>query len=85
MERSVGDVDALAAAVFAVEAMALHRSGDAGGARSLLAELPKLIDKKLLVQSGSDLGEGWHDWLVAQLLYREAEALLASKKDAPKK
>jgi hypothetical protein len=78
--KAEGGVDAaLPAAVFAVESMALHRSGDTEGARCLLAELPKLTDEKVLVLNGGDVGNSWHDWLVAQLLYREAEALLGVK------
>jgi hypothetical protein len=77
--------NALAAAAFAVEALALHRSGDAEGARRSLAEAKKLIDEKFLVLYGGGLGEAWHDWLAAQLLYREAEALLENKQEQPKK
>jgi tetratricopeptide (TPR) repeat protein len=84
-QAKAGDVNALAAAVFAVEAMALHHSGHADGARRSLAEARKLIKEKLLVLYGGDLGESWHDWLAAQLLYREAEALLGSKNEEPKK
>ena len=78
------DVNALTAAVFAVEAMALHRSGDAEGARRSLTEAKKLIDERLGVLHGGDSGEGWYDWLAAQLLYREAEGLLGGKKEEPK-
>ena len=38
--------------------------------RRSLAEAKKLIDEKFLVLYGGDLGDGWHDWLAAQLLYR---------------
>jgi WD40 repeat protein/tetratricopeptide (TPR) repeat protein len=83
--KNVGE-KALAAAAFAVEAMALHRSGDAEGARRSLAEAKKLIDEKFLVLNGGGLGDGWHDWLAAQLLCREAETLLGNKKEEePKK
>jgi len=78
-----GNVDTLAAAVNAIEAMALHRSGDAGGTRRCLAEAKKLIDEKLSVLDGGDLGQWWHDRLVAQLLYREAESLIQSEQDRP--
>jgi len=74
------DVNALAAAAITVEAMALHRSGDAEGARRSLTEAKKLIDEKLLLLEAGDWGEWWYDWLVAQLLYREAEGLIAGKK-----
>jgi WD40 repeat protein/tetratricopeptide (TPR) repeat protein/energy-coupling factor transporter ATP-binding protein EcfA2 len=69
----------ISAAAFAVLAMALHRSGDAWGARRSLAEGKKLTDGKVLVFHGS-VGDEWHDWLAAQFLYREAEGLIAGKK-----
>ena len=65
--------------------MALYHSGDAQGARGSLAEAKKLIDEKFRVRFGGDLEGDWDHWLAAQLLYREAEALLASKKEGPKK
>ena len=80
-----GDVDALAVTTISIEAMALERSGDAAGARGLLAEAKKLIDEKLVVLSGGELGEWWHDRLAAQLLYREAKSLLERDKNGPKK
>ena len=73
-------MNALAAAAITVEAMALHRSGDAEGARRSLTEAKKLIDEKLLLLEAGDWGEWWYEWLVAQLLYREAEGLIAGKK-----
>jgi len=65
----------LAAEAFAVEAMALHRSGDAEGARRSLAEAKKLIDERFLALPGGVVGDGWHNWLAAQLLSREAGAM----------
>jgi len=80
-----GNVHALAAAVIAVEAMALHRSGDGSGASRSLAEAKKRIDEKLSVLDGDDLGTWWHDRLAAQVLYRDAEAVLAGNKEPPSK
>ncbi len=71
--------DSLPAAVTALLAMALHRSGDTQGARRLLGELPKLIDEKLLHLSSGELADYWHDWLVARILYREAKSLRAER------
>ncbi len=82
--KAVGGADAAVAEVIAVEAMALYRTGDAHGARRSLAEAKKLIDEKFRVRFGADLEEDWDHWLAAQLLYREAEALLVSKKEEPK-
>ncbi len=80
-----GDVDALAVTSLSIEAMARGRSGNPTGARGLLAEAMKLIDEKLLPQNGADFGEWWHDRLAALILYREAETLLQSEKNGPKK
>jgi hypothetical protein len=85
IKPSERNVDALAAAMNAVEAMALHRSGDATDARHSLAEARKVIDEKLSVLDGDHLGKGWYDRLTAQFLYREALALFESDKNAPKK
>ena len=48
-----------------------------------MAQAKKLIDDNFLVLYGGGLGG--HDWLAAQLLYREAESLLQSEKNGPKK
>ena len=82
--RASGDANALAAAVFAIEAMALHGSGDPSGAHRSLVEATNLIDKSPLLQSGGDFGESWCDWLLAQVLYREAGTLLQSQNDGPR-
>jgi tetratricopeptide (TPR) repeat protein len=78
--KAVEGEDAAIAAVIAVEAMALYHSGDVQGARGSLAEAKKLIDEKFRVRFGGDLEGDWDHWLAAQLLYCEAEALLAGKK-----
>jgi hypothetical protein len=45
----------------------------------------KARSKKSLVLYGGGSGDGWHDWLAAQLLYREAEELVAgNKSEQPK-
>ena len=78
-----GDVNALAATVFAIEGMALHRSGDPSGAHRSLVEANNLIEKGPLFQGGGHFGDSWSDWLVAQVLYREARALLESHQVGP--
>jgi tetratricopeptide (TPR) repeat protein len=65
---------ALTALNLVVEAMALQRSGDEGGAQRTLTEAKALLD---LHVPGIDSDRWWHDWLAANLLYREAVALLA--------
>ena len=71
--KAVGGPSPAIAMVFAVEALALRRSGDADGARRSLADAQKLIDEYFLALGGGDSGELWHDWLAARLLCREAE------------
>ncbi len=80
--KATGGDDPAVAAVIAVEAMALHRAGDAQAARRSLTEAQKLIDEKVPVHFGGDV-DG-HDWLAARRLCREAEALLESKTGEPK-
>jgi hypothetical protein len=75
--QSKGDALALASMDLAIEAMALHRSGDEASARPVLAEVKSNVEVNV---PGID-GSGWtHDWLTAPMLYREAEGLLAGKK-----
>jgi tetratricopeptide (TPR) repeat protein len=71
-----GQPEALTVLNRAIEAMALHRSGDEAGAKRALAEAKPLLDHHV---PGIDFA-WWHDWLAAHMLYREAEALIAAKK-----
>jgi tetratricopeptide (TPR) repeat protein len=61
----------------AVEAMALHRSGDEAGARRALAEAKSIVEAHV---PGIDVTDSPLDWLYAHILYREAEALMAGNK-----
>jgi tetratricopeptide (TPR) repeat protein len=72
-----GDRQALATMDLAIEAMALFRSGDQAGARRTLAEAKS---QALAFVPGIDSSSWSHDWLVAHMLYREAERLIAGKK-----
>ena len=64
-----------------IEAMALHRSGDVAGAKRAMAEAKSNLEVQL-----PGIGGGWtHDWLSANILYREAEGLIARKKSEPPK
>jgi tetratricopeptide (TPR) repeat protein len=66
----------LASMDLAVEAMALHRLGDAAGARRALAEAKSNVELYVL---GMEVGLPY-DWLIAHILYREAEGLIAGNK-----
>ncbi len=61
----------------ALEAMALHRSGDEAGAKRVLAETKSNVEVHV---PGIDGGDWSYDWLFAHMLYREAEGLIAGKK-----
>jgi serine/threonine protein kinase/tetratricopeptide (TPR) repeat protein len=73
---SKGDSRALASANLAIEAMALHRSGDEAGGKNVLAEAKSNVDLQV---PGIDDGVV-HDWLVADILCREAEGVITRKK-----
>lgn len=67
----------LAAADLAVEAMALHRQGQADAARSTLDAGKQLLDGKFSIVSGD---AWWDSWLAAYSLAREAESLIERPK-----
>jgi hypothetical protein len=65
-------------------AMAQHQLGQPEEAREALAQVDELIDERLPKLATGELGAGWHDWLIAQILRREAAGLVAgSTKDLP--
>jgi hypothetical protein len=76
-----------------VQAMALHRQGDAKAAREHLAAGAKLLDRHVhdptrFPTLGDKLGEGSaynQDWLIAWLLHREAQTLIEGTKAGPTK
>lgn len=63
----------------AIEAMAHYRLGRSEPARSSLSEAERLMREKFPKLSSGDLGENWNDWLIAQILFREAKELLEGK------
>ncbi len=75
-EAKIGRVDSLIVATFSIESMALLQCGDTDDARRALAAAKKLIDEKLRVLLGIDLGDSWHDVLTAYFLYGQAEAMV---------
>jgi tetratricopeptide (TPR) repeat protein len=79
--KSKEDPKALASLNLAIEAMALHRSGDETGAKRALAEAKSNVE---VFVPGIDGGERSRDWLTAHILYGEAEALIVGQKDEPK-
>jgi hypothetical protein len=74
--------DALA---FSILAMAQHRLGKAGEARTALSNAQGIIATKMpKVEKGETFADDWHDWLHARLLCREAEELLKEGPAVPK-
>ncbi len=68
---------ACAASAHAVQAMA--RSGpNQTPARESLAKAAALVEANWLGPARDDLGPSWHDWLIARLLLRQAQALIES-------
>lgn len=62
---------------FAVLAMAHHHLGQADEARTAFAAAGAIRAAQMPVPAkGRPFGNDWHDWLMAEALYREAEALL---------
>jgi tetratricopeptide (TPR) repeat protein len=62
-----------------VLAMALHRLNKAGEAHEALSEAAEIAGAKLPRLDSGDLGPAWHDWIIAQTLLREAQALIDGK------
>lgn len=71
-----GNVPVLRALGFTVEAMALYRSGEEGGAKKSLMKAKRDLERHM---PGID-GNWWHDGLAAHILYREAQKMIAAKK-----
>ena len=62
-----------------LEAMAHHRLHDDPAARKSFDEATALIEQGMSQFQPNQLPESWHDWLVAEVLRREAEQLLSSR------
>jgi eukaryotic-like serine/threonine-protein kinase len=78
----------LTASCHLVLAMALQRQGEAKAAREQLAQAAKILDQHvpdLARFPMNDPQQYDHDWLIAWLLHREAQTLLAAEKAEPKK
>jgi len=60
----------------AVLAMAQFQLGKAEEARTALAELESVVQKKLPPPEGNDLGRDWKDWIIAHALLDEARSLI---------
>ena len=79
--QNPSEIPALTANDLTVEAMALHRLGNAAAARQSLVEAKQLLDDRFSIPDD----RWWHDWLVAHILYREAKTLIEGPSDEAKK
>jgi len=61
-----------------VRAMSLSRLGRAPEAHAALAKAAETLRKQRPGLGSIELGDAWHDWVVCEVLHREAEALLKS-------
>jgi serine/threonine protein kinase/Tfp pilus assembly protein PilF len=68
-----------AAAAYAIQAMAYHRENQSREAQEALAKAIDLLRFQCPQLDSADLGREWPELLIAQILRREAEALLAGK------
>jgi serine/threonine protein kinase/tetratricopeptide (TPR) repeat protein len=71
------------AAAYLVMAMAQHQLQRPDEARATLAKGADIVDTKLLKRQNATLDENWLDWLVADILLREARALIEGPADTP--
>jgi hypothetical protein len=68
--------DVYVAADHAIEALAHHGANEPDRARRSLAEAERIFDEHLPKLGQDVLGDNWSDWLIADLLRREARELL---------
>jgi hypothetical protein len=68
----------LEAADCLVQAMAHRRLAPSQEAEALLQQARQMIEKHLPPQDGPELGPAWPDWLICQIILREADELFAS-------
>jgi hypothetical protein len=64
------------ALALSLRAMAQHQLGQAEEASKALAEATSLVEGHLPRLATGELGGGWHDWLIPEILRREAAGLI---------
>jgi len=64
-------------------AMAQHQLGQTEEASQAFAEASALVEEHLPKLATGELGGGWHDWLIAEILRREAAKLIAGLTEHP--
>jgi tetratricopeptide (TPR) repeat protein len=74
LDKHVAFRDVQACAVLAMAQHQLHHLDEASAA---LAKAKGIAETKLRKLDSGDIGDSWHDWLIAHILLREAETLIA--------
>jgi serine/threonine protein kinase/tetratricopeptide (TPR) repeat protein len=70
--------------IYLCRALAHYRLGQADAARQALAQAHALLERQWPhFERGERFGDDWREWLIAQTLGREAEALIEGKKIEP--
>ena len=69
---------------YLVQAMAQHKLKRSDEARAALAKAADIVNAKLLKVQDTALDENWIDWLIAEILLREAQALIDPPAATPK-
>jgi hypothetical protein len=64
-------------------AMAQHQLRQTEEASQALAKASSLVEEHLPKLATGELGGGWHDWLIAEILRREAAKLIAGLTEPP--
>ena len=59
--------------------MAQHQLGPPDESREALKKAVEIADTQLPPLASADLGSGWHEWLIADILLREARELIEKK------
>jgi hypothetical protein len=73
---------AVQALVLSLLAMAHHQSGKFQKASEAFSQADRLVEEHLSKLASGTLG-GWPDWLIAEILRREASQLIAGPETAP--
>jgi tetratricopeptide (TPR) repeat protein len=63
-------------------AMTYHSAGRARSAKELLDQTTQAMDRDLPRAGLEQLGDSWHDWIMCQVIRREAEAVLRDQAPA---
>ena len=74
--QTYAKVPQLRARALLIEAMVDHRLGQSEPALQALAQASQLIGEHLPKFATGQIGSGWHDWLIAEILRREAAKLI---------